>query len=116
MRTSIRTVVDNTDALAEACICYTGDITDPEKQKYDLEYYVNLARELEAAGAHILAIKDMAGLLKPYAAEKLIPALQETVSIPIHLHTPDTASLQEAGSLKAIEHGVGVVGAAGRRM
>lgn len=109
MRTSIRTVVNNTDALAEACICYTGDITDPEKQKYDLEYYVNLARELEAEGAHILAIKDMAGLLKPYAAEKLIPALKESVSIPIHLHTHDTSSMQQATYLKAIEHGVDVV-------
>lgn len=109
MRTSIRTVVDNTDALAEACICYTGDITDPEKQKYDLEYYVNLARELEAEGAHILAIKDMAGLLKPYAAEKLIPALKESISIPIHLHTHDTSSMQQATYLKAIEHGVDVV-------
>jgi len=109
MRTSIRTVVNNTDALAEACICYTGDISDPEKRKYDLDYYVQLARELEGEGAHILAIKDMAGLLKPYAAEELIPALKESVSIPIHLHTHDTSSLQSATYLKAIEAGVDVV-------
>lgn len=109
MRTSIRTVVNNTDALAEACICYTGDISDPEKQKYDLEYYVKLARELENEGAHILAIKDMAGLLKPYAAEKLIPALKESVSIPVHLHSHDTSSMQSATYLKAIEAGVDVV-------
>lgn len=109
MKTSINTVVNHTDALAEACICYSGDITDPEKQKYNLEYYVNLARELEAEGAHILCIKDMAGLLKPYAAEKLIPALKESVSIPIHLHTHDTSSMQSATYLKAIEQGVDVV-------
>lgn len=109
MRTSIKTVINNTDALAEGCICYTGDITDPEKRKYDLDYYVHLARELEAEGAHILAIKDMAGLLKPYAVEELIPALKESVSIPIHLHTHDTSSVQSATYLKAIEAGVDVV-------
>lgn len=109
MRTSIRTVVNNTNAIAEACICYTGDISDPSKDKYNLEYYVNLARELEAEGAHILAIKDMAGLLKPYAAEQLIKALKESVSIPIHLHSHDTASIQSATYLKAIEAGVDVV-------
>lgn len=109
MKTSIRTVINNTDALAEACICYTGDISDPEKEKYDLDYYVNLARELETEGAHILAIKDMAGLLKPYAAEELIKALKESVSIPVHLHTHDTSSLQSATYLKAIEAGVDVV-------
>ncbi|GAA5220290.1 pyruvate carboxylase [Membranihabitans marinus] len=109
MRTSIRTVVDNTDALAEACICYTGDILDPQKGKYNLEYYVNLARELEKEGAHILAIKDMAGLLKPYAAETLIKALKESTSMPIHLHTHDTSSVQSATYLKAIEAGVDAV-------
>ncbi len=109
MRTSIRTVINNTDALAEACICYTGDISDPEKRKYDLEYYVKLARELEAEGAHILAIKDMAGLLKPYAAEELIPALKESISIPVHLHTHDTSSVQSATYLKAVEAGVDVI-------
>ncbi len=109
MKTSIRAVAQNTDAIAEAGICYTGDVSSPDEEKYNLEYYVNLARELEAEGAHILCIKDMAGLLKPYAAEKLIPALKESVSIPIHLHTHDTSSIQLATYLKAIENGVDVV-------
>ena len=72
MKVSINAVRNLTGGLAEACICYTGDISDPDKKKYDLNYYIQLAKELEEAGAHILGIKDMAGLLKPYAAEKLI--------------------------------------------
>ncbi len=99
----------NTGALAEASICYTGDILDGSKTKYTLEYYLQLAKDMENAGAHILAIKDMAGLLKPYAAEILIPALKETVDLPIHLHTHDTSALQPATYLKAIEKGVDVV-------
>ena len=109
MKTSIRTVVHETDALAEACICYTGDISDPARTKFTLQYYLDLARRLEDEGAHILAIKDMAGLLKPYAAEKLIKALKDVISIPIHLHTHDTASIQSATYLKAIEAGVDVI-------
>jgi len=109
MKVSINTVREQTDALAEASICYTGDITDPDEDKYTTQYYVDLARELEDEGAHILAIKDMAGLLKPYAAEKLIPELKEAVDIPIHLHTHDTSSIQPATYLKAIEAGVDVV-------
>jgi len=109
MRTSIRTVVDRTDAIAEACLCYTGDISDPSRSKYDLQYYLDLARRLEDEGAHIIAIKDMAGLLKPAAATELIGRLRETVKTPIHLHTHDTASVQSATYLKAIEAGVDIV-------
>lgn len=109
MRFSIKTVREKTNAIAEACICYTGDILNPNRQKFNLDYYVNLAKELEAAGAHMLAIKDMAGLLKPYAAEVLIAALKKHITIPIHLHTHDTSSVQAATYLKAIEAGVDVV-------
>lgn len=109
MRTSIRTVVKRTNALAEACICYTGDITDPTRAKYNLQYYLDLARRLEDEGAHILAIKDMAGLLKPAAATELIGQLKHTIDLPIHLHTHDTASIQSATYLKAIEAGVDIV-------
>jgi pyruvate carboxylase len=109
MRTSIRTVVDRTDAIAEACLCYTGDITDPKRSKYDIQYYLDLARRLEDEGAHIIAIKDMAGLLKPAAATELIGRLRETVEAPIHLHTHDTSSVQSATYLKAIDAGVDIV-------
>lgn len=109
MKVSIRTVVNETDALAEACICYTGDITDPSRTKYDLTYYVDLARRLEDEGAHILAIKDMAGLLKPLAAAQLITTLKEHLSIPIHLHTHDTSGNQLTTYLKAVEAQVDVV-------
>jgi len=109
MRTSIRTVVDRTDAIAEACLCYTGDITDPDRSKYDVQYYLDLARRLEDEGAHIIAIKDMAGLLKPAAATELVGRLRETVEAPIHLHTHDTSSVQSATYLKAIEAGVDIV-------
>ncbi|TRX51176.1 pyruvate carboxylase [Fulvivirga sp. M361] len=109
MKDAIDAVVKNTEALAEACICYTGDIEDPGKHKYTLDYYLNLAKRLEDTGAHILTIKDMAGLLKPYSAHQLITALKEEVDIPIHLHTHDTSSVQSATYLKAIEAGVDIV-------
>ena len=109
MKTSIKAVRENTDSLAEVTMCYTGDIMNPENKKYNLAYYVDLAKRIEDAGAHILAVKDMAGLLKPYAAEKLIPALKEAVDIPIHLHTHDTSSIQSTTYLKAIESGVDAV-------
>lgn len=109
MKVSIRAVRERTNSLAEVCICYTGDILNPDNTKYNLDYYVNLAKELEAEGAHILAIKDMAGLLKPRAVEILIPALKAAVNIPIHLHTHDTSSIQSATYLKAIEAGVDVI-------
>ncbi|WP_026811385.1 pyruvate carboxylase [Arenibacter latericius] len=105
----IEYVRTNTGGLAEGSICYTGDILDPSKSKYDLKYYVQLAKDIENAGAHILGVKDMAGLLKPYAAYELISALKSEINIPIHLHTHDTSSTQAAMYLKAIEAGVGVV-------
>ncbi|GAA4448350.1 pyruvate carboxylase [Rurimicrobium arvi] len=105
----IEMVRKHTGGIAEAAMCYTGDILDPSKTKYDLNYYLRMAKDLENAGAHILAIKDMSGLLKPYAAKELITALKETVNIPIHLHTHDTSSLQPATYLMAIEAGVDVV-------
>ncbi|NVN99321.1 MAG: pyruvate carboxylase [Geobacteraceae bacterium] len=98
--------------ICEAAICYTGDITDPKRDKYPLEYYVSMAKELEQMGAHILAIKDMAGLLKPMAAYKLVKALKENIGIPIHLHTHDTSSNGSAMLLKASEAGVDIVDAA----
>ncbi|HET7559416.1 MAG TPA: pyruvate carboxylase [Limnochordia bacterium] len=98
--------------LVEAAICYTGDITDPRRDKYNLGYYVAMAKALEHSGAHVLGIKDMSGLLKPYAAEKLIKALREEVGLPIHLHTHDTSGNGVAAMLKASEAGVDIVDAA----
>ncbi len=109
MLTSIRTVRNNTDRLAEACICYTGDIMDASRPKFNLAYYIEMAKRLEGEGAHILGIKDMAGLLKPFGAEVLIGELKQHISIPLHLHTHDTSSIQSATYLKAIEAGVDVV-------
>jgi pyruvate carboxylase len=101
--------VRSTGMIAEAAICYTGDILDPNRPKYDLKYYVELAKQLEKLGANILAVKDMAGLLKPYAARKLVKALRQEVGLPIHLHTHDTAGGQIATYLEAAEQGVNVV-------
>jgi pyruvate carboxylase len=110
MKTSIRAVRERTSSIAEVCICYTGDILDPERnRKYNLNYYLDLAKEIEDAGAHVLCIKDMTGLLKPRSAEVLISALKEAISLPIHLHTHDTPSIQSATYLKAVEAGVDVI-------
>lgn len=109
MEKSIEAVRNRTGALAEVAMCYTGDIQDPSRTKYSLSYYKQFARDIENAGAHILAIKDMSGLLKPAAAFELVSELKSVVSIPIHLHTHDTSSLQPATYLKAIEAGVDVV-------
>ena len=98
-----------TGKIAEACICYTGDILDTKKDKYTLQYYVNMAKEIEKTGAHILGIKDMSALLKPYAARKLIKALKDEISIPIHLHTHDTSGNGVATLLMAAEAGVDIV-------
>jgi len=100
-----------TGKIAEACICYTGDILDPRRDKYTLEYYVKKAKELEKMGTHILGIKDMSGLLKPYAAEKLIKTLKQEIGIPIHLHTHDTSGNAVATVLLAAEAGVDIVDA-----
>ncbi len=95
--------------LCEAAMCYTGDILDPARAKYDLNYYVSLAKELEAAGAHIIAVKDMAGLLKPAAARVLFKALRDETDLPIHFHTHDTSGLSAATVLAAVEAGVDAV-------
>jgi pyruvate carboxylase len=104
--------VRKTGKVCEAAICYTGDLLDPKRDKYPLSYYVKLARELERMGAHVLAIKDMAGLCKPYAAEKLVRALREETGLPIHFHTHDTSGVNAASILKAAEAGVDVADAA----
>ena len=109
MKTSIKAVREQTNSLAEVCVCYTGDIHNPKEKKYTIDYYVDLARRIEDEGAHILAIKDMAGLLKPYAASELITTLNENINLPIHLHTHDTSGLQLTSYLKSIEAGVDVV-------
>jgi len=109
MEPSINYVRNGTEGIAEAAISYTGDILDTKQKKYNLKYYTQLAKDLENAGAHMIAIKDMAGLLKPYAASELVAALKDTIKIPIHLHTHDTSSIQSATYLKAIEAGVDVV-------
>ncbi|MCT8997849.1 pyruvate carboxylase [Chelativorans intermedius] len=111
MRVAMDTVREE-GKLCEATICYTGDILDPDRAKYDLKYYVNLARELEAAGAHIIAIKDMAGLLKPAAARVLFKALREETDLPLHFHTHDTSGISAASVLAAVESGVDAVDAA----
>ncbi len=109
MLTSIKTVRERTGSIAEACICYTGDILDKNRPKFSLQYYIDMAKRLEDEGSHILGIKDMAGLLKPFAAEVLINELKNNIAIPIHLHTHDTSSIQPATYLKAIEAGVDVI-------
>ena len=95
-------------AICEASICYTGDILNPKRPKYDLKYYVELAKHLEKIGAHMLAIKDMAGLLKPEAARVLVRTLRQEIGIPIHFHTHDTAGIQAASILAATEEGLDV--------
>ena len=95
--------------LCEATVCYTGDILDPKRDKYTLKYYVDMAKELEKRGAHLLCVKDMSGLLKPYAAKKLVTTLKQEVGIPIHLHTHDTSGNQVAALLMAAEAGVDIV-------
>ena len=111
MKVAMDAVVES-GAICEASICYSGDISNPNRTKYDLKYYVGLAKELENMGAHILAIKDMAGLCKPAAAHTLVKALKEEVGIPIHFHTHDTAGVQAAAILKASEANLDVADAA----
>ncbi len=95
--------------VCEAAICYTGNLLDPKRDKYPLNYYVAKARELERMGAQILAIKDMAGVCRPYAAEKLVRTLREETGLPIHFHTHDTSGINASSLLKASEAGVDVV-------
>jgi pyruvate carboxylase len=101
--------VQETHAVCESAICYTGDILDPRRDKYSLKYYVKLAKELERMGAHVLAIKDMAGLCRPYAAEKLVRTLREEIGLPIHFHTHDTSGIAASSVLRAADAGVDVV-------
>ena len=108
MRVAIDAVVDS-GALCEAAICYTGDLFDPSRAKYDLKYYVDMAKALEKAGAHVLGIKDMAGVCRPRAARALVKALKQEIGLPIHFHTHDTSGISAASVLAAIDAGVDAV-------
>ena len=101
--------VRDAGAIAEVAICYTGDILEPGRERYALDYYVQLAKELVGRGAHLIAIKDMAGLLKPYAASRLVDALKQEIDVPIHLHSHDTSGVQAAAYMRAAEAGVDAV-------
>jgi pyruvate carboxylase len=101
--------VQETHAICEGAICYTGNILDPNRAKYSLKYYLKLAKELEQMGAHVLAIKDMAGLCKPAAAQALVKALKEEIGLPIHFHTHDTSGIAASSVLSATEAGVDIV-------
>jgi pyruvate carboxylase len=109
LKVAMETVVEKTPSLCEAALCFTGDFTDSNEEKYVLSYYVELAKELEKMGAHILAIKDMAGLCHPIAAQKLVKTLRNEVGIPIHFHTHDSSGISSSSIIKAVESGVDVV-------
>ena len=108
MRVAMDAVIES-GKICEGTICYTGDIEDDSRSKYNLAYYVDMAKQLEAAGAHILGLKDMAGLLKPMAARHLVTALKNEVGLPIHFHTHDTSGISAASVLAAAEAGVDAV-------
>jgi len=112
MTVAIEAVREKTSALCEAAICYTGDILDPNRSKYSLKYYVKMAKELVKMGTHILGIKDMAGLCRPYAAHALVKALREEVDVPIHFHTHDTSGVNSGSILRACDAGVDIADAA----
>jgi pyruvate carboxylase len=112
MQVAIEAVRDQTNAICEPAICYTGDILNPQRSKYDLKYYVKMAKELVRMGAHILGIKDMAGLCKPYAAYALVKALRSEVDVPIHFHTHDTSGINSGTLLRAADADVDIVDAA----
>ena len=111
MRIAMDAVIDS-GKICEGTICYTGDILNPDRAKYNLKYYVNMAKNLQEAGAHFLGLKDMAGLLKPAAARQLVKSLKEEVGLPIHFHTHDTSGIAGATILAAADAGVDVVDAA----
>ena len=111
MRVAMDAVVE-ANKICEGTICYTGDILNPDRAKYDLKYYVDMGKQLRDAGAHVLGLKDMAGLLKPAAARQLIKALKEEVGLPIHFHTHDTSGVAGATILAAADAGVDAVDAA----
>jgi pyruvate carboxylase len=112
MQLAIEAVRNDTTAICEAAICYTGDILDPARTKYSLQYYVRMAKKLVDMGTHILGIKDMAGLCKPYAAYALVKALREEVGVPIHFHTHDTSGINSGSILRAADAGVDIADAA----
>ena len=116
---NLRVAIDavrEANKLCEVAICYTGDITNPSRTKYSLKYFVALAKRLEAAGAHMLAIKDMAGLCKPFAAGILVRELKKEIGIPIHFQTHDTSGVQAAAVLQASGAGGDIVDAASAPM
>jgi pyruvate carboxylase len=116
MKPAIDAVLKTGTAVAEVALCYTADLMDPNEKLYTLDYYLNLAQEIVDSGAHIIAIKDMAGLLRPAAAEKLVTALRERFNLPVHLHTHDTAGGQLATLMAAINAGVDAVDVASAPM
>jgi pyruvate carboxylase len=116
MKPAIEAVLKTKTAVAEVALCYTADLLDPNEKLYTLDYYLNLAQQIVDAGAHILAIKDMAGLLRPAAAAKLVSALRERFDLPVHLHTHDTAGGQLATLMAAIDAGVDAVDVASAPM
>ncbi|WP_269542202.1 pyruvate carboxylase [Cerasicoccus fimbriatus] len=109
LKVAMETVAGQTHGVCEGTLCYTGNILDAKRDKYDLKYYVDLAKELEKMGAHIIAIKDMSGLCHPMAAEKLVKTLKQEVGVPIHFHTHDSSGIASASIIKAAEAGVDVV-------
>ena len=109
MKVAMEAVRDHGKSVCEAAICYTGDITDERRDKYSLKYYVEKAKEVERMGAHMLCIKDMAGLCKPHAAFKLVTALKQEIGIPVHFHTHDTSGINAASVLAASKAGVDIV-------
>ncbi len=111
MRVAMDAVIES-GKICEAAICYSGDLTNPNEDKYTLSYYVDMAKQLEAAGAHIIGIKDMAGLVKPEAAKLLISTLKQEVGLPLHFHTHDTSGISAASVLAAVDAGVDAVDAA----
>ncbi len=108
MAVAMEAVRSDTKSICEASICYTGDILNPARTKYSLKYYIDLAKQLVKMGAHMLAIKDMAGLCKPYAAHALVKALKNEIAVPIHFHTHDTSGINAGSILRAADAGVDV--------
>jgi len=116
MRPAIESVLETGHAVAEVAVCYTGDLLDPAENLYTLDYYLRLAEQIVASGAHVLAIKDMAGLLRPAAAEKLVTAFRENFDLPVHVHTHDTPGGQLATLLAASRAGADAVDVASAPM
>src|SRR5690606_13760967 len=106
MRPAIDAVLETGTAIAEGALCYTGNLSDPDEKLYTLDYYLELAEKLVKAGVHMLAIKDMAGLLRPAAAATLVTALRKNFDVPVHLHTHDTAEIGRASCRERAENAV----------